>query len=298
MTGFSAGAGYDLATGLGSVDAYVLALNWAHAPVPLSITSIAPNPIVAATAAQTLTINGSGFLSGATVKVSYDTYASTLTVASLTSAKITATITTGTTARVWNIQVVNPSGQGSNTVPLQVNAPTPPPAIASVTPSSIAGSTQSQPLTIIGTGFLQGAQVQVSYPGYTAVLPVTSQGSAQLVAAITTGTTARTWSVTVINPSGQASNTVTFTVTAPLPPPVIASATQLRAQNAVQVLTLTGTGFATGGAITTLQGTQIASVTPTQLKVNFNPGTTARTWLVEAINPDGSSSNVASFVVK
>ena len=45
LTGYSAGPGYDLATGWGSVDAYVLAHAWAvstPAPVPLNITSSSP----------------------------------------------------------------------------------------------------------------------------------------------------------------------------------------------------------------------------------------------------------------
>ena len=308
MTGFSAGAGYDLATGLGSVDAYVLALNWSHAPVPLAITSIAPNPVAASTAAQTITINGSGFVSGATVKVSYDSYTGTLTVASLTSSKITAAITTGATARVWNIQVLNPKGQGSNTVPLQVNAPTAPPAITTVSPGQITGSTQAQPLTITGTGFVQGSQIQVSYAGYSAFLPVTSESATQLVATINTGTTARNWSVTVINPGGQTSNMSTFSVTAPGAAPTITFTTTLHAQNAIQILTLTGTGFVSGakvivepsagGAYTTLQGPQIVALSATQVSVNFNPGATARTWLVEVINPDGGSSNVTTFVAR
>jgi len=92
MNGYSAAAGYDLATGLGSVDAYALALKWSNAPAPLSIASLSPNPMTASASSQTLTINGAGFQSGATVKVSYTGFSGALTVTSLTATQIQATI--------------------------------------------------------------------------------------------------------------------------------------------------------------------------------------------------------------
>src|ERR1019366_3622993 len=72
MSGYSAGAGYDLATGLGSVDAYAVAFNWgARAAAGPVIGWLSPNPMTGSTAAQTLTITGSGFASGAKVTASY-----------------------------------------------------------------------------------------------------------------------------------------------------------------------------------------------------------------------------------
>ncbi len=94
-TGYNAAAGYDLATGLGSVDAYALALKWSNGPAPLSIVSLSPNPMTASASNQTLTINGAGFQTGATVNVSYPGFSGSLTVTSLTATRIVATIDTG-----------------------------------------------------------------------------------------------------------------------------------------------------------------------------------------------------------
>src|ERR1019366_6508970 len=71
LTGYGAGAGYDLATGLGSVNAYTLAYNWGARP-----------PTAGSTAAQTLTITGSGFLTGARVTAGYTGYSVPLAVTS------------------------------------------------------------------------------------------------------------------------------------------------------------------------------------------------------------------------
>ena len=64
MNGYSAGAGYDLATGLGSVDANALVTNWGGTAAGPSIASLSPNPMTGSAASQTLTINGAGFVAG------------------------------------------------------------------------------------------------------------------------------------------------------------------------------------------------------------------------------------------
>src|SRR5205814_1673055 len=113
MNGFTAGAGYDLATGLGSVDAYAMASNWgAHAPPPPpAITSLSPNPMTGSSSSQSLTINASGFVSGATVTAIYAGGVSTgLTVGTLSATQIVTSINVGTTARAWTITVTNPGG--------------------------------------------------------------------------------------------------------------------------------------------------------------------------------------------
>jgi subtilase family serine protease len=139
-TGFAAGAGYDLATGLGSVDAYAMALNWAsHAPSAPSIASMSPNPMPAGAIAQTLTITGTNFVSGATVTASYTGGTPvTLTTSSVSATSITASFTPGTTARTWSVVVTNPGGAASSAASLQVTAPAP--SIASMSPNPMPTS--------------------------------------------------------------------------------------------------------------------------------------------------------------
>jgi len=44
LNGFAAAPGFDLATGLGTVDANALAIAWGSTPAGPAIVSLAPNP--------------------------------------------------------------------------------------------------------------------------------------------------------------------------------------------------------------------------------------------------------------
>jgi subtilase family serine protease len=303
MTGYSATPGYDLASGLGSVDAYALALKWSNGPAPLSITSLSPNPMTASASNRTLTINGTGFVTGDTVKVSYTGFSGTLTVTSLTANQILATIDTGTTAQVWTVQVAASSGAVSNSASLTVNAPAAIPAIASLSPNPMTGSASSQTLTINGTGFVTGDTVQATYAGgAVSTLAILSVSATQIQASIATGTTARTWTVKVINANGVASNSASLTVNAPAAPakPVITSVSPVTATNTSQTVTITGTGFTAGVQVVIGYNGYgyyypVISSTATQIQVLFDPGTTPELWEVEVIDSNGAISNVATF---
>jgi hypothetical protein len=307
MNGYSAGVGYDLATGLGSVDAYALALKWGTTTPALSITSLSPNPMTASASNQTLTINGAGFVSGATVHVSYTGFTGTLAVTSMTATQIVATINTGTTARTWSVQVVNPNNAASNTASLTVNAPAAIAAITSVSPNPMTGANGNQVLTITGTGFVSGDSVQATYSGGAVTsLSLISLSATQIQAYINVGTTARTWSVTVVNANKVASNAASLTVTAPVAAiPAITSLNPnpMAGANGYQLLTITGTGFVSGdsvqatyagGAATSLP---LASVSATQIQAYINVGTTARTWTVTVLNANNQASNAATLTV-
>jgi subtilase family serine protease len=316
--GYGAGAGYDLATGLGSVNAYTLAYNWGARPPtagPL-VNSLSPNPMMGSTAAQTLTIAGTGFLTGARVTAGYTGYSVPLTVTGLSATQIQATIVTGTTARTWTITVANPTGPASNAASLVVTAPPAAPVVGSVNPNPMAGSTANQIVTINGSGFVSGTglRVVVGYPGGSPTTLSGGQiaflGSTQVLALINVGTTARTWTVQVINPNGLASNNGSLQVVAPPPRPAIASLTPnpISRSNAAQTLTINGSGFQTGSGLrvvlsyggfsTTLQGTTIQSSSATQIKAAVNVGATVRTWTVRVVNPDGTASNSATLTMK
>jgi len=152
----------------------------------------------------------------------------------------------------------------------------------------------------------------VGYTAYSATLTgnqIAFVSSTQILALINVGTTARTWTVQVINPNGLASGNGSLQVVAPPPPPVIASLTPnpMPRSTAAQTLTINGSGFQTGSGLrvvlsyagfsTTLQGTAIQSST-SQIKVAVNVGTTVRTWTVQVVNPNGTASNAANLPVK
>jgi subtilase family serine protease len=219
MNGYSAGAGYDLASGLGSVDAYAVAFNWgARAAAGPVIGWLSPNPMTGSAAAQTLTITGSGFAAGAKVTASYSGGSSNLSVTSLSATQIQATVTTGAAAGAWSITVANPAGPVSNTASLSVVAPPAAPVVGSITPNPLSGVNANQVITINGSGFVNGTGLR-AIVGYAGGPTTTLSGgqiafvnSTRILALINVGITARTWTVQVVNPNGIASSAATLTV--------------------------------------------------------------------------------------
>jgi hypothetical protein len=308
LNGFAAAPGYDLATGLGAVDANALAIAWSSTPAGVSIMSLSPNPMAGSTANQTLAINGSGFAAGATVNLTYAGGAVVHpAIASVTSTQILATVNVGTTARTWTVQVANSATSSSNTVNLTVTAPASGPAITSLSPNPMTGSTSNQTLTINGSGFVAGATVNLAYSGGTVVHPtVASTSSTQIAATVNVGTTARTWTVQVVNPGGATSSAANLTVTAPAAPAISSlSPNPMTGSTANQTLTINGAGFqagltvvlAAGTTTTTYQSSAISSVTATRVQLGVNVGTAARSWTVQVVNPGGVASNAATLAV-
>jgi hypothetical protein len=211
--------------------------------------------------------------------------------------------------------VANPTGPASNAASMSVTAPPAPPVVGSLTPNPMTGSTANQIVIINGSGFVSGTglKVVVGYPGGPSTTLIGGQiaflGSTQILALINVGTTARNWTVQVINPNGLASGNGSLQVVAP-PPPAIASLTPnpMSRSTAAQTLTINGSGFQTGSGLrvvlsyrgfsSTLQGTTIQSASASQIKVAVNVGATVRTWTVQVVNPNGMASNSATLTMR
>jgi hypothetical protein len=304
MTGYSAGPGYDLATGLGSVNAYLLATNWGGggtAPAGPSITSLSPNPMTGSAASQTLTIAGTGFVTGSGFKVTVGGTAYTPSQA--TGTQITVSVNVGTSPQTLAVQVTNAGGQVSNTVNLTVNAPVAAPAIASLSPNPMTGSNSAQTLTIKGTGFLAGLKLLI---GGTTIQAsqLASLTATQLTVNVVTGLTTYTYPVQVVNSNSGTSNTVNLQVNAPVAPAITSlSPNPLTGKATPQTLTINGSNFQTGTGLkvtvggTAYSGSQITAASATQLQVTVTIATGSKTLAVQVTNPSGQVSNTASLTV-
>ncbi|HUA61147.1 MAG TPA: protease pro-enzyme activation domain-containing protein, partial [Verrucomicrobiae bacterium] len=303
MTGYGAAAGYDLATGLGSVDAAVLVANWGSTAAGPTILSLSPNPMTGSSANQNLTVNGSGFAagSGLEVKVGSTVYQGSA-VTFVSSSQLVASVNLGTTAQTLAVAVTVPSGKTTNSVNLTVTAPSPAPAITKLSPNPLTGSSSAQTLTITGSGFVSGSGLKVTV-GSTAYSLVTFVSSTQLTVSVTVGTSAQTLAVTVTNPNGQASASANLTVTAPVTAPAIASLSPnpLTGSSSAQTLTITGSGFVSGSGLKVTVGStaysQVTFVSSTQLTVSVTVGTSAQTLAVIVTNPNGQASASANLTV-
>src|SRR5216684_2794795 len=159
-------------------------------PIP-AITTISPNSAESGGAAFTLTVNGSNFLTGSSVRWNGSDRPTAFISASQVSAQIPASdiAVAGTAA----ITVFNPApgGGASNSLTFTITGPT----ITTISPNRADTGGAAFTLTVNGTTFVSAAQLTAAIP----------------VAAITT---ARIAAVTVTNPapSGGASNPVNFTI--------------------------------------------------------------------------------------
>jgi hypothetical protein len=213
MNGYSAGIGYDMATGLGSVDANALVTHWDSTQTAPTIVSLSPNPMTGSAAAQSLIVNGTSFVggSGLVVAVGDVTFEGTA-VTVLSSSELTVSVNVGNAAQSLPVTVTAPNGATSNSAVLTVVPPVPPPIVNSLSPNLTAPSLSIQPLTIKGSGFVSGIDLQVAVGGINySGAQITSVTSTQLVVGVSITTGCQGLPVQVTNPNGQTSNSVTLT---------------------------------------------------------------------------------------
>jgi uncharacterized protein (TIGR03437 family) len=120
--GYTAGPGYDLTTGLGSVDAYALVTGWS-ATSSITISSLIPNSATAGGLSFTLTINGTNFASGAVVQWN----GSALPTAFISSTQLHASVAASLIAAAGVVSItVSSGGTISGAASFTINPPTPP----------------------------------------------------------------------------------------------------------------------------------------------------------------------------
>ncbi|MDR3676423.1 MAG: protease pro-enzyme activation domain-containing protein [Acidobacteriota bacterium] len=265
VSGYSAGTGYDMVTGLGSIDAFLLVNSWSNIrasnfTLASTSSSLTVSPNSSATATLTMsaqggfnspvTLSAAGAPSGVTVAFT----SPTLTPAA--PATMTVTADANVVASSCPIAVTGTGGGFKRTVAfaLTVAAPnftlTPSPASASVN----VGNSTSFTLTLAG---LNGFNLPVALSiggtpqGVTATLSparVTPGYSSTLTVSVASGTVAGTYALVVTSTGGNITQTQSVVVTVANPNLTLASsaASASLAPGGSVRLTLTttaGTGF-------------------------------------------------------
>ena len=240
-------------------------------PAP-TVGSVSPSPVPGSTSAQTLTINGSNFVTGATVTYhdpqgnSYPGHATTFVSA---CQLIDSAFNDASDGGTWTVTVVNPSGSSSTAFNFTVSASSATPTVTSVSPSPVPGSNSAQTLTINGSNFVTGATVTYhdpqgnSYPGHATTFVSASQLTD---AAFNDASDGGTWTVTVVNPGSVSSAAFNFTVSASSATPTVTSVSPspVPGSTSAQTLTINGSNFVTGATVTyhDPQGTLIPATPP------------------------------------
>jgi len=186
-----------------------------------TVSSISPSSVTAGGAAFTLTVNGSNFVNGATVRWGGNDRPTSF----VSSAQLTAAIAASDIASSATIQITvfnpAPHNRVSNSVSFPIAAP--PPVLTSLSPSSVMAGHAPFTLTVDGSGFLPGSLVQ--WNGNSR--PTTFVSPTRLTAAISGGDVSSpgTAQVRVVNSPQDASSLLPFTIS-PMtsnPTPAVAS---------------------------------------------------------------------------
>ena len=273
-------------------------------PAP-AITTLSPNSATAGGAAFTLTVNGSGFVSGSTVQWNGSARTTTFVSATQLTAAIPATdIANAGTA---NVTVVNatPGGGTSNSASFTINQQqNPVPAITTISPTSATAGGAAFTLTVNGSNFINGSTVRWNGVART----TTFVSATQLTAAIPAGdiASAGTANVTVNNPTpgGGTSNSVTFTINAATPAPTITAINPNSgvAGGAAFTLTVTGTNFTNASTVQwngNARATAFVNATQLTAAIPATDIATAGTAAVTVVTPapGGGTSNARTFTI-
>lgn len=264
---------------------YTISINTGAAP---SLSSISPTTANAGGAQFTLTVNGSGFVSGGTVKWN----GNNLTTTFVSSSQVTAVVPAPNIASAGSAVVTfaNPTGQVSNSLTFTINAViVPAPSLTSLSPVSTLEGVSSFVLTVNGANFVSGAEIRWNGSALTTTFGSATQLTATIDAALVSNSGVGL--VTVRNPDTQVSNTLSFTVIEtdnPVPTISTLSPSTVTPGGSTFTLTVTGANFVNGAVIrvngatrtttlvsstqltTTIQASEIASATTLAISVS-NP---------------------------
>ena len=276
-------------------------------PAPTT-TSLAPSSALQGENGLVLTVFGSNFVTGSTVRWN----GANRTTTFVSGTELTAAITAADlgTAGTNSVTVFTPTPGGgtSNAQTFTVNSnptPNPVPTVSSLNPSTATAGTGAFTLTVNGSSFASGAVVRWNGANRTTTFVSSSQLTATIAAAdiSATGNAA----VTVFNPApgGGVSNSVNFTISAPNNPLPVAgslSPSSATAGTAGFTLTVNGSNFIASSVIrwnganrttTFVSSTQIrASIPATDIASAGSSNVT-----VFSPSPGGGTSGGLSFTI-
>ena len=268
-------------------------------PVP-AISSLSPASLPAGSAAQTLTIHGSGFLASSSVSLNGTSRAATY----VSSGQLTIALTSTdlSTAASDPVVVLNPAPGGGASTAVNFTVDNLAPAISSLSPASLLAGSGAQTLIINGSGFM--ASSSVSFNGTSSAATYVS--SSQLTIGLTSAdlSTAASDPVVVSNPApgGGASTAVNFTVDNLAPTISSLSPASLPAGSAAQTLTIRGSGFLASSSVSFSGTSRVATyVSSSQLTIALTSAdlSTAASDPVVVSNPapGGGASTAVNFTV-
>jgi len=212
-----------------------------------TISSLSPNSVLAGSAAFTLTVNGTNFVSTSVVRFEGGDRTTTF----VSSTRLTAQITASdiATANTYSIRVFNPTPGGgrSSSEDLVVNNPVP--TLSSISPSTRTAGSGAFTLTVTGTKFVSDSIVTFDGSDRTTTFVSSTQLTAQIAASDIAA--AGTHAIRVDNPSpgGGTSSAINLTVNNPVPTISSLSPSSTAVGGANFTLTVNGTNFISSSVV-------------------------------------------------
>jgi len=269
-------------------------------PAPL-VTTLSPASVPVGSAAFTLTVNGSNFVSGAVVNFNGNARATSFQSATQVSATILSTDIAA--AGTFNVNVTNPAPGGgtSNTVSFAVNNPVP--TVTALSPTGATAGSGALTLTVNGTNFISGSVVNLGGSPRVTTFVNATQLTAAILAADVTSVGTPAISVTNPAPGGGASNSVNFNITAatnPVPTIISFSPTGVTVGSGAFTLTVNGTNFISSSAVNfggSARVTTFVSATQLTAAILATDVTSVGTSAITVTNPTpgGGTSNSVNF---
>jgi photosystem II stability/assembly factor-like uncharacterized protein len=259
-------------------------------PVP-TITSIYPTTIIAGSLPFMMIVNGANFAPAAVLNFNGVAKSTTLD----SSQSLFATISTADISTAGTVQVTvsnpKPGGGPSAPVPFIIAQPTVVPNITSVSPPTVPAGIPTN-FTINGTGFTQGANLQVVGTGggyYNTNFVSSTQLTIPTFAVGGVGT----YPIYVVDPAPAGTSTAfSLAVTQPPPPTITSISPPTAPTGSSPTLTITGTNFQPGASVMFNGGSFGANFTSsTQLTVFISlGGVAAGTYPLSVVNPIPSAT--------
>jgi Right handed beta helix region/Immunoglobulin I-set domain len=258
-------------------------------PLPV-ISSLSPASVSTGGARFTLTINGTGFVTGSTVAWN----GSTLTATYVSATQLTASIPASDIATSQNaaVTVANPAPGGGSSAEATFAVNSPAPSALSLSPSTAAAGDAGFTLTVNGSNFLPSSTVQWNGSYGQPPLSTAYVSSTQLTVAIPASDIAFAGNanVTVVNssPGGGISQPAVFTITGSIPNDVSFVAANGNDSNPGTIaqpyltIQMCATTVSSGSTCAIRAGTYRETVTP-------NSGITITSYDGEPVTVDGSN---------
>jgi hypothetical protein len=263
-----------------------------------TVSIITPSSGTSGNTISITNLSGTGFQSGATVKLNSSTLGADIPAAGVTVVspnQITCTVyLTGAAAGNWNVVVTNPDGKtGMNSSAFTVNSAAP--VVSTISPSSGVHN-WSYSVTIYGANYISGATAKLNtssnFAGIAATGVTTSSNSITCIFDLT-NQPAQTWNVAVTNPDGK-SGILSNGFTSTNPGPVVLSVVPgSGTRNTVIPVVISGTGFEPGATVTmtrnssatvgTVSGVVVNS--ENQISCSIRSTNVAAYWDIKVTNP-------------